>query len=556
MNKKNSYFTDKNLIYPIAVFTLSLLIFTLLQLAKPVMHRTIENAHYLAFHTLLEFFSILFAFCISTVIFYVYREKTYLRSIIIATTFFISGWIDIFHTLCYKGMPDFITPSSASKATTFWIIARLIMAIGFFVSIHVKRDKTSRISRWIILSMSCIFILLIFYIITYQPNLLPAFYVEGQGLTPIKIYAEYFIIALQGITAFLYLVEYEKIKNKTTILFSTALIINIFSELCFTLYVSVYDLYNFMGHIYKILAYMVMFNILFVYAVRHPYQKLKEAKQQLRNQANNLEQEVVKAKRQILNANKRLYKDMEYARVIQQSMLPGRNLQFNGIEFFSALIPCETLSGDFFNVFEIDEDNIGIYLVDVSGHGISPSIMTIFTDRTILSNKLNAYKQQLLLSPSNMLKDLFTLYNQTKFPPEMYLLIFYGVYNKETRQFTYSSAGLNTQPLVISASGLKELQTEAEFPICKMGEHYQPDYNNKNITFNPGDKLFLYSDGLVEAKNRRGTEFTEDRLTEILKNNSSALPEEIFYEVFDRFTCYVLDEKLEDDVTFLLMHVK
>ena len=236
-------------------------------------------------------------------------------------------------------------------------------------------------------------------------------------------------------------------------------------------------------------------------------------------------------------------------------MLPYRNLGCLGIDFYSALIPCKSLSGDFFNVFCIDDENVGFYLADVSGHGISSSIITIFVDRTILSNKLDTQRKEALLSPSRVLSDLFDQFNNSRFPDEMYLLIFYGVYNKRTREFTYASAGLNTQPVVLSGSKVFGLVTKDPFPICKMAAYHSPQYLDSKLLLKPGDRILIYSDGLVDAVNREGKAFTEKRLMEILRHNKEADARDLYYELFDRFSCFVLDKKLEDDVTILLASI-
>jgi sigma-B regulation protein RsbU (phosphoserine phosphatase) len=546
---------DKNYLYPAITLLISLLVFLILGMLGPFMHTTMENRAFLALHTLFEFISILFSFSIFTFVFYTYRENSSSRSIILSFTFLTIGSLDLFHTLYYKGMPDFITSSCASKATAFWVFSRLIMSFGFLFTMVAKENGTCRISRWLVLTASCFISIIVFYLVVFRQDLMPEFYVDGRGLTPIKIYSEYFIIALQAVTVLIAIREYSRTSNRGSIIFATALIVSIFSELCFTLYISVYDMYNFIGHIYKIMAYSIMFNLLFIQNVRLPYQKLKAADQILKNHAKTLEREVARTREQINETNKKLYRDIEYAREIQQSMLPERELNFGEAEFFSVLIPSETLSGDFYNIFEIDDDNIGLYVVDVSGHGISSAIMTIFADRTILTNRFNSYKQQLLLSPSMVLEDMFTLYNNSNFPVEMYLLMFYGVYNKRTREFTYSSAGMNTQPVILSGQDIKILESDGAFPICKMGKFIQPDYKDNKLKLRSEDRIFIYSDGLTEAVNREGVPFTSERLMRILQNNHKMNAQDLYYEVFDRFSCFVLDRKLEDDVTLLLMQV-
>jgi sigma-B regulation protein RsbU (phosphoserine phosphatase) len=547
---------DKNYLYPLTALSLSLAVFIALGMIGPLMRTTIVDAYYLGLHTFFEFLSILFSFSIFTLVFYTCSENPNTRSTILALTFLTISFVDIFHTLSYKGMPVFFTPSSAPKATTFWVVSRMLAAIGLLGAVLVNRNSRYIISRWLVLALSCIISAIAFYVVTYVPELLPAFYVEGVGLTREKIGSEYIIIAMQTITAVICLREYIETKDRNAVIFASSLIVSVFSDLCFTLYISVYDMYNLMGHVYKIIAYLIMFNLLFVQNIRMPYQQLETADRLLKDHAKTLEKEVAKTRAQIMEANAKLYRDIEYARQIQRSMLPERELSLGGMNFFSALIPSESLSGDFLNIFEIDDDNIGLYVVDVSGHGISSAIMTIFADRTVMANKFDHFKQELLLSPSGVLSDFFALYNNSNFPDEMYLLMFYGVYNKKSRQFTYASAGLNTQPVLINDKGVNFLETEGAFPICKMGSYIKPSYTNMILTMSPGDKIFLYSDGLTESVNRDNKPFGGDRLIKVLEDNRLLPAQDLYYEIFDRFSCFVLDSKLQDDVTLLMIEAE
>ncbi len=549
LNPKNNYY-----MYPILTFVLCLSSLVLLGRTGAFMRTSIGELWFLSLHTLFEFVSILFSFAIFTLVFYIYKQNSNLRYLMLASVFFICGFLDIFHTLSYKGMPDFFAANGASIPTLYWVAARFIMAAGFLWAVFIKPDKKTGISRWIVLAISLSVSFLLFYLVTYNSDILPRVYIEGQGLTPLKIQAEYAIIAMQTLAVALSIREFKQTGSRASILFATALIINIFSELCFTLYISVFDMYNFSGHIFKIIAYSIMFNILFIHNIRLPYERLEKADVLLKRHAGTLEQEVENAKLKLMETNRQLYKDIKYAREIQQSMLPERKLDYPGMEFYTALVPCENLSGDFYNVFRIDEENVGFYLVDVSGHGISSAIITIFTDRTILTNKLDTYKQQLLLSPSKVLADLYQLYNNSRFPDEMYLLIFYGVYNSRTREFTYSSAGLNTHPIVMSGGKVHTLVSDDTFPICKMGDYIQPAYTDNKLQLKPGDRILMYSDGLVEAVNREGAAFSTQRLMSILEGSSQLTAQDLYYEIYDRFSCFVLDKELEDDVTVMLVN--
>lgn len=547
--KINAYF------YPASALTLCLLVFALMGSSSSFMHTSLGEEKFLSLHIFLEFLSILFALAIFTLIFYAYHQNSRLRHLLLACVFLIGGLLDIFHTLTYEGMPDFFVPNSSSVPVIYWVTARFIMAVGFILAICTASERTTRISRWFAFGLSLSVSLSLFYIINFKTDVIPAFYVEGHGLTPLKIQSEYVIIILQTIAIGFSMREYKNTGDRSSALFATALIVSIFSELCFTLYISVFDMYNLAGHVFKIIAYSVMFNVLFVQNVRLPYERLEKAETLLKKHARTLEREIDKARHEILETNSQLYKDIDLAGEIQQSMLPDRRSSYPGIDFYSALIPCKNLSGDFFNVFSIDDENVGFYLADVSGHGISSAMITIFMDRTILSNKLDTQRKEVLLYPSEVLTDLFHQFNSSGFPDEMYLLIFYGVYNKRTREFSYASAGLNTQPLILSGSNIYSLVTKSPFPICKMASFHDPQYRDSKLTLKPGDRILVYSDGLVESVNREGRAFTEARLMEILKNNTKAEALGLYFEIFDRFSCFVLDKNLEDDVSILLANV-
>ena len=174
------------------------LLFMFLSKSGVFMHTSIGQHNFLALHTVLEFLSVLFSFAIFTLIFHVYRPNPRLRHLVLASAFFIGGFLDIFHTLSYKGMPDFFVPNSAAMPTTYWVIARIVMAIGFLWAALIKPGRAARISRWFLLALSLAVSVLFFYIVTFRIDMLPEVYIEGQGLTPLKIQVEYAIIALQA----------------------------------------------------------------------------------------------------------------------------------------------------------------------------------------------------------------------------------------------------------------------------------------------------------------------------------------------------------------------
>ena len=102
-------------------------------------------------------------------------------------------------------------------------------------------------------------------------------------------------------------------------------------------------------------------------------------------------------------------------------------------------MPCESLGGDFVDIFRIDDSHIGVYIADVSGHGVQASLLTVFL-RSAVNKKL--------LSPSRALEELFYEFNKSKLDREMYITMFYSIIDLDDRTMLYSNAGLNVLPVV------------------------------------------------------------------------------------------------------------
>jgi len=108
------------------------------------------------------------------------------------------------------------------------------------------------------------------------------------------------------------------------------------------------------------------------------------------------------------------------------------------------------VSGDFCNVFKIDNDNIGFYIGDVSGHGVPAAMLTIFlnqTVKTLLEMETNELNK---ISPAMVLENIYRSFNSTNFDENVYIVMIYAVYNRHTQVLTYSSAGLNVSPILIN----------------------------------------------------------------------------------------------------------
>ncbi len=513
-------------------------------------------ASYLTWHSLFEFASVLVSFSLFTVTYFIYEESGSLKMILFGCAFLLMGTLDALHTFSYKGMADFfIVNDSSNRATMLWIISRFLGTLGFMTATVIPKHIKSTIKKELFSIITIIFTLILFIIVTYYPDFFPTMYIEGQGLTGIKIFMEYIIILILFGT-FLFIAGQYRISNSNNEYpFMIALVLLIFSEFAFTTYRSIYDAFNYIAHLYKVIAYAILYKAIYIGNVSNPYRELKKIKNRLKIYSDNLNVIVQERTKELNELNEVLLNDIEYAKEMQRCLLPNEMPKDVSVSFNAEYLAAEHISGDFYNVIKLDEDNIAIYIGDVSGHGLSAAMLTVFAYQNAIRLKDELTEE--IIEPGFVLKTMYKSFNKTNIDEEKYIVMLYGIYNIEDRSFRYASAGINVAPYIIKKSGKIYPMDVQGFPICKLGDFISPFYENKNIQLETGDKIFFYSDGLVEAKNKSGEVYGVEKLEYLLENNSSLdgakLNKTIKNDLFD----YIgRNDKLMDDVTFLTMEVE
>ena len=513
-------------------------------------------ANYLTWHYLFEFISILVSFSVFVVSYYTYDQTRNLRTVFLGSVFFTIGMIDMFHTLSFKGMPDFFVENvSANRATTFWILGRFVSAIGFLIAAIIPTKKKSQTKKEIFLIIPMAISVFLLNVVTYRPDFFPPMFIEEYGLTKYKIYSEYLIVILFAVVALVLIFEYKKKKDNVIFLFVLSLIISIFSEMAFVLYESVYDIYNYLGHIYKFIAFFLIFRGVLINSIKKPYLQLYRAKEQLKDHAENLDKKVYERTIEIKKLNDRLLDDIKYARSIQESMFSFKVPENKNISFEVRYFPAERISGDFYSIFKIDEDSMAFYIGDVSGHGVPAAMLTIFLNQTIKSLlDLNNAKGD--LSPGSILDDTYKAFNKTNFGDDVYIVMLFGVYNMKSGQLKWSSAGHNVEPLIIKKNGeIHEIKIKG-FPICKLIEIYNEKYEDHTTKIAPEDRVMFYTDGLIEARNASKEFYGSERLKKVLKNNSNKPVKYMADAVCDSVFEFMGRQSTQDDITFFTMEAK
>lgn len=234
---------------------------------------------YVPLHTLLETVSIVISSCVFAVGWSAYDNQRTNSFTLLASVFLGVALLDFLHVLSFRDMPAFITASDPEKAINFWLEARLLAAFGLLaVSAGVGFKARRPLLRWLLLATVLLTVFFLAWLGLLHNQWLPRTFIPDVGLTSFKIHFEYVLIALYATAAINFLQKMRAIQNYDVVGLFAATCIMAMSEVFFTLYADVADIYNLIGHIYKVIAYGFIYKSIFVDAIRAPYRRLYEAK--------------------------------------------------------------------------------------------------------------------------------------------------------------------------------------------------------------------------------------------------------------------------------------
>lgn len=222
----------------------------------------LSRYNYVLYHTIIEFFAIFSGFSIALISFSTRKlSKNPILTEFGVLYLFVSV-IDFLHTVSYKGMMIFQN-WSANQPIQFWITGRLLETIGFVTIIFLRKVK-ERYFALIFGAIATLSVISVFF------GIFPDCFVESKGLTSFKVGMEYVIIIALTITVLKTLKSNDssvKVFQKTILL---SILLTMVGEFSFTLYSDVYGFFNFLGHIFRFLSYLVLLDGLIVKSLKDP----------------------------------------------------------------------------------------------------------------------------------------------------------------------------------------------------------------------------------------------------------------------------------------------
>ncbi|MEI7742686.1 MAG: MASE3 domain-containing protein [Chloroflexota bacterium] len=236
-------------------------------------HHPFEGAaSYPPLHIILETIAIAVAALVSGVAWNAYGRERAGNVIVLACGMLAVAILGLLHLLSYTGMPDFFGPSGSEKAIYFWLVARYWAAATILVvAVRPWRPFGHPHMRYILMAGSMALLAVLAWIGLFRQAELPHTFVPGQGLTPLKIWAEYGVIAILVVAGVLFLRRSRRAEPYDAPSLAGAVAVSILSELCFTLYTDVTDIFNLLGHVYLVIAYVFIYRAVFAASVRDPF---------------------------------------------------------------------------------------------------------------------------------------------------------------------------------------------------------------------------------------------------------------------------------------------
>jgi len=245
-----------------------------------------------------------------------------------------------------------------------------------------------------------------------------------------------------------------------------------------------------------------------------------------------------------LAKKERLEREMELARQVQQSMLPRDFPEIPDFRFTARNKPAHQVGGDFYDVIRLDQEHFGVLIADVSDKGM-PAALYMALTRSLL--RAEARRQQ---SPKVVLSNVNQLLLELG-DGKTFVTLFYGLVDCNSRRMTYSRAG-HDRPLLLREGAGQSLGGDGT-PLGILEDEFR--LTEEEILLLPGDRLVMYTDGLIDVSTKDGTLFSLEGWMALLQACAAQPLERMGDALFKSLLDYQGEAEQYDDMTLLVMEV-
>jgi|JI8StandDraft_1071087.scaffolds.fasta_scaffold00316_17 sigma-B regulation protein RsbU (phosphoserine phosphatase) len=272
-------------------------------------------------------------------------------------------------------------------------------------------------------------------------------------------------------------------------------------------------------------------------------ESLKISNESLVALTENLELMVLDRTSQLNSTLQRLRRDLQLAKKIQQKILPTEDLKIPKINFQLHFQPKDEVGGDFYDLFELDSGIIRFFLADATGHGIQAALYTM-----AIKSEYEAIKR--FVTKTDDLMNHLNQKVQNKFSGlKIVFSCFLIDIDTRTNKLYYTSAGHPDQILITKRSGLELLPRTGNI----IGLRKEQDYTQYTTHIESGDRIFLFTDGIVEQKNTFREEYGIEKIILRMKEYQNKSAEDFLKDIVADLASFQGDVPQEDDLTLLLI---
>lgn len=260
------------------------------------------------------------------------------------------------------------------------------------------------------------------------------------------------------------------------------------------------------------------------------------------------QQELVRVNDALAHTLTQIQRDLDVARSLQQALLPQNVANIPSAEISAHYIPCQSLGGDLYDVVRISAEKTGFVISDVVGHGVAASLIAAMTkadlDRGLREGKT---PDRLLAELNRTLHERFT--NKT----HVTLTAFIAIFDASTKECSFSAAG-HPPPLLYCAN--KQSLNYIGHPQNPLGFSSATSYSLQRISLSKGDRLILYTDGLIEAHQHNARAFGMTGLFKAVQATLTQPVVEASESILARWRHTTRNADPEDDVTLVVIEIR
>ncbi|ADJ29654.1 PAS domain S-box protein [Nitrosococcus watsonii] len=239
--------------------------------------------------------------------------------------------------------------------------------------------------------------------------------------------------------------------------------------------------------------------------------------------------------------------EMRIAQQIQESLFPSAPLILPTVKIMGHCLPATHVGGDYFDHFQWRDNTIDIVIADVSGHSVGPALLMVEA-RSALKAQFHLHRT-VAETLSSLNKTLYEDLDRS----DLFITLCYLRYDTVTRQLTYANAG--HLPPLLFRQGQRCKQLDADGLV--LGVNKEVVFEECSVSLQRGDMLFLYTDGITEAENKKGDFFGIERLCDLLNeyHQRGSEPREIIAAIIERLQAFRHRRTFEDDATMVVVQV-